>query len=1228
MLSFSQISQSKKLLDLPSRISSPIGSDKPTVCSITLNSKDEREVFKEHLGSDFNFIELVDPEDKNWFKKACKSQVQCDILIVSGHFGGAFFGPSGKLALEAVENFSCNNTCHGILKSPKEVFLFGCNTMAGKNPDSRSIQEYTDLLFDHYRDAFPTRILAEEVAAYTYSPLGRKTKSRMKRIFQNARIYGFHSQSPFGHDIKPRLNVYLNSIPNYQTHLSQFPMKEENKLWSRSMMHQFIRSENGVALDHNPVCILSSSEPIYKKLNWIYDIFDKGKALIYAPNINEYLFSLEEQFGQDWETWPTEEVSYMEFLQFHEEAKLEMNRFFGEPILGLRSVQFKMLSLGEKLGWYDSAEKVKIQRTLLGDLFLKNLTLEDKNELCSLRTQIDLEIENLPKEKWDEKTVEAIGCIRPSDERIHLRLIEILTNDSDSKMRETTSEALSRIGPSSDRAILALIKALDHNRVEVRKAAAESLNGDFQYPPSEKTQLALIEALIKTIAYDTSRDVRRKAKSSLEDMIASGEKPQLSLIKALGHPLGRVRKTVIQALRKVEPPSEKIQLAFIKAFNNESIAELRVSILRALKVGGHFFTEEVRLETQKTLVNALSKNSRQDVKGAIVVALGKVQSPKEEIQILLIKVLKENVIHEENFYLMETYSSIFFRMKPASQRIQLEIIKTFFQEDFRSKIILGLQHFIMQKVGAAVDNPDDYLRKEKEIIWLLIQVLIDHSMNEEEKLIVLQFFNRFGDFFPKEIKLELETILIETWNDMGNSTELRKQSVKTLTYFHTKKAIEALIKTLYKDPSDKVKLEVIQALLEKVSEKVKIEIQSHFLKIFIDVNNFSAKVRQASIKGLLFPYSKEIREALINTLIQDPSNYVKIEAALALEEIIRHPRENSKEIQVKIETLFLEIFDDIENSNAGLRVASMSALSSNKTLIKKNQKVFIKALAKDPSEEVRRQSIWALERIQPSNKIIQDLTIQALVKDPSEKVRRAVVWALERIQPSNKIIQDLTIQALAKDPSEKVRRAVVWALGRIQPSNKIIQGALIQALAKDPNESVREEVVWVLGRIQPSNKIIQGALIQALAKDPSEEVRRQSIWALERIQPSNKIIQGALIQALAKDPNEEVRRVSVKALKGMAFSNKITQDAFIKAFTKDPSEEVRRASVEALIDSKLSNKEVLGSLVELLAHENQSVRSSAVEILEEFESSGFPYPELLERIKEYNPELHQKLTFW
>src|SRR5690349_2401015 len=90
---------------------SPVFGGQKTVCTATLNSADEKELFQKKLNkSDFRFVELTDYNTpgagaNDWFERACESGLQCDVLIVSGHFGGSFFGSSASsLPLKTLES--------------------------------------------------------------------------------------------------------------------------------------------------------------------------------------------------------------------------------------------------------------------------------------------------------------------------------------------------------------------------------------------------------------------------------------------------------------------------------------------------------------------------------------------------------------------------------------------------------------------------------------------------------------------------------------------------------------------------------------------------------------------------------------------------------------------------------------------------------------------------------------------------------------------------------------------------------------------------------------------------------------------------------------------------------------------------------------------------------------------------------------------------------------------
>ena len=84
---------------------------------------------------------------------------------------------------------------------------------------------------------------------------------------------------------------------------------------------------------------------------------------------------------------------------------------------------------------------------------------------------MDLELEDLPQEKWNLYTIRALGCVRPSNEEIHMALALALT-DTNKYVRETAAGALGEIKPKSLKVLSFITELLKHDESYVRKDAA------------------------------------------------------------------------------------------------------------------------------------------------------------------------------------------------------------------------------------------------------------------------------------------------------------------------------------------------------------------------------------------------------------------------------------------------------------------------------------------------------------------------------------------------------------------------------------------------------------------------------------------------------------------------------------------------------------------------------------------------------------------------------------
>src|ERR1700675_1955380 len=102
------------------------GADKKTVCTITVNSPDEKEVFRRSLPPDkFQFVELVEGGRPDWLASACRQGVRCDVLVISGHYDGGNEFYSARLEareylpVAEMERASCSDSCAGLFSQLK-----------------------------------------------------------------------------------------------------------------------------------------------------------------------------------------------------------------------------------------------------------------------------------------------------------------------------------------------------------------------------------------------------------------------------------------------------------------------------------------------------------------------------------------------------------------------------------------------------------------------------------------------------------------------------------------------------------------------------------------------------------------------------------------------------------------------------------------------------------------------------------------------------------------------------------------------------------------------------------------------------------------------------------------------------------------------------------------------------------------------------------------------------
>jgi hypothetical protein len=188
--------------------------EKKTVCTVTVNSPDEREIFKRWLPSgDFQFVELVERGRPDWLASACRAGVRCDVLLISGHFDGGTEFYSDRLdareylPVAEMERVSCSDSCPGLFSQLKEVYLFGCKTLDPAAIRSASAEVTRSLLRAGYSSAD-----AEDLARVLGERHGESNRDHMRHIFKDVPvIYGFSSKAPLGQYAGPVLERWFQS---------------------------------------------------------------------------------------------------------------------------------------------------------------------------------------------------------------------------------------------------------------------------------------------------------------------------------------------------------------------------------------------------------------------------------------------------------------------------------------------------------------------------------------------------------------------------------------------------------------------------------------------------------------------------------------------------------------------------------------------------------------------------------------------------------------------------------------------------------------------------------------------------------------------------------------------------------------------------------------------------------------------------------------------------------
>jgi hypothetical protein len=421
--------------------------ERKTVCTITVNSPDEKETLAQRLPKgDYQFVELVEKGREDWLGSSCRSGVQCDVLVVSGHFnaGDVFYSDKLEndehLQVDELERASCSNSCPGLFSRLKEVYLFGCESL---NPDATKYS----------------------------SSYGESGRERMRRIFHNVpSIYGFSSSAPVGPTAAMLLNRYFDSGG-----AGAFATGRTNSRLLKTFARNSMTSVSGVR-DADPrssyrsqVCrFFDERQPAAEKVRFIHGLMrrDMVEARQFFKRIEKLFASLSESdrespaFQRALAEISADEAARERYLVFTRNA---------EP-----AIRARMIALAGTLGWL-STESQRSERVALVNEILARPAMgyAEVDLVCSLNGERELDsqlarITVAPARAERATHAAAMACLgSPEAKSVVLRALAS-PNEKDVEAAQVYLRHRPLTDPRDLRALAGEIVRMPHSPAQVR----------------------------------------------------------------------------------------------------------------------------------------------------------------------------------------------------------------------------------------------------------------------------------------------------------------------------------------------------------------------------------------------------------------------------------------------------------------------------------------------------------------------------------------------------------------------------------------------------------------------------------------------------------------------------------------------------------------------------------------------------------------------------------------
>jgi hypothetical protein len=470
-----------------------------TVCTITVNSANEKEAFRRSLPADkYRFVELVEKGRPDWLASACQQGTRCDVLVISGHYDGrdVFYsdqpGAREFLPVDEMERASCSKSCSGLFSQLKEVYLFGCNTL---NPEAlkRMSPEVARSLVRSGHSPAEAERLARSVAALH----GGSSRDRMRVIFDDVPvIYGFSAKAPVGPVAASMLGGYFRSGGGAEVAHGHASGKLLGSFKSTSMaVSSGLASSDPLVGLRRDYCQLSDDDlTAARKVAFIHQLLDRetGEVRPFLDRIEKYIGSLPDSdrstfaVARAFDDIAGDESARSRFLAFARDAD--------QP-----TVRARMIQLARKLGWLSSDGERSELVALLRDRLAGTPSPADVDLACGLNDAHALDSalpELAPSTPGSVGQTAMLACLGSAEARERLIPALLSARDSDFEMAQVYLRHRPVTQAQDFRELTTGIAEASDPKVQVR--ALDALAGQHVQDPESLEELTRLYPIART----------------------------------------------------------------------------------------------------------------------------------------------------------------------------------------------------------------------------------------------------------------------------------------------------------------------------------------------------------------------------------------------------------------------------------------------------------------------------------------------------------------------------------------------------------------------------------------------------------------------------------------------------------------------------------------------------------------------------------------------------------